>query len=64
MSELKPYLDSTPVAGDGPELRRRMERDGYLFIRRLLPADVLEALRLDLLRIARDGGWISRDNTL
>lgn len=64
MSELKPYLDSTPVAGDGPELRRRMERDGYLFIRRLLPADVLEALRLDLLRIARDGGWISRDAPL
>ncbi len=60
MSDVKPYLDSTAVAGDGPELHRRMERDGYLLIRRLLPTDVLEALRLACLRFSRDGGWVDR----
>ena len=64
MSDVKPYLDSTAVAGDGPELRARMDRNGYLFIRGLLPRDVLEDLRLDFLRIARDGGWVRRDARL
>ncbi len=64
MSDVKPYLDSTAVAGDGHELRARMDRDGYLFIRGLLPGDVLEDLRLDFLRIVRDSGWLRRDAPL
>ena len=64
MSDVNPYLDSTAVAGDGHELRARMDRHGYLFIRGLLPGDLLEDLRLDFLRIARDGGWLRRDAPL
>ena len=32
------FLDSTGLLGDGPGLRGRLDRDGYLFIRQLLPA--------------------------
>jgi len=55
---MKPFLDSTNVVGDGPELDRRMQRDGYLFVRGLLPADLLEDLRLQLLELALRGGWV------
>ncbi len=55
---MQPFLDSTDVLQDGAELQQRMTRDGYLFIRRLLPPAVVESLRLQILAIARDAGWI------
>ena len=60
---MQPFLDSTDVLNDGAELLRRAQRDGYLFLRELLPADDLEHLRMQLLEIARDGGWV-RQGTL
>ena len=54
------FLDSTSVLDDPPALRSRMHRDGYLFIRDLLPADELAALRLGFLAIARDYGWVQK----
>ena len=42
----------------------RAERDGYLFIRGLLPTDVLENLRMQCLEIARDAGWVKKDKPL
>jgi Phytanoyl-CoA dioxygenase (PhyH) len=57
---LPPFLDSTNVADDGPELGRRLERDGYLFVRGLLPrADVLD-LQRQFLEHADRGGWLDR----
>ena len=32
------FLNSTGLLGDGPGLRGRLDREGYLFIRELLPA--------------------------
>jgi hypothetical protein len=61
---MKPFLDSTDIAADGPELDRRMQRDGYLFIRGLLPADLLEDLRLQLLELAAAGGWVKAGTSL
>jgi hypothetical protein len=61
---MNPFFDSTDVADNGPELRKRMERDGYLFIRGLMPADKLESLRLQLLEIARRAGWVKKDAPL
>tara|TARA_B100001013_G_C24611861_1_gene443531 strand:+ start:818 stop:1831 length:1014 start_codon:yes stop_codon:yes gene_type:complete len=61
---MKPFLDSTDVVDDGPALKERMDRDGYLYIRELLPADELEDLRLQFLEIARDGGWVKKDSLL
>ena len=64
MTDPTPFLDSTAVAGDGPELSRRMQRDGYLFVRGLLPPEPLETLRLKFLGIARDAGWVARGEPL
>ena len=55
---MNPLLDSSDLLQDGLELYRRLQRDGYLFIRRLLPAQVLEQLRLDFLNIAGRDGWL------
>ena len=61
---MQPFLDSTDVVNDKPELRARAERDGYLFIRGLLPTDVLESLRMQCLEIAHDAGWVKKDSPL
>ena len=56
---MKPFLDSSGVINNGPELARRMKRDGYLFVRGLLPAEPLESVRMQFLEIAAANGWIS-----
>jgi hypothetical protein len=61
---MKSFLDATNLIYKGPELYKRIQRDSYLFIRGLLPADMLENLRLRLLKVARDGGWIKADTPL
>ena len=58
---MQPFLDSSDVVNDEIKLRERAERDGYLFIRGLLPTDVLESLRMQCLEIARDAGWVKKD---
>ena len=57
---MRQFLDSSPIANDGEQLKDRMERDGYLFIRGLLPAQVLEELRLQFLEIALQVGWLKK----
>lgn len=61
---MQPFLDSTDVVNDEIELRERAQRDGYLFIRGLLPTEVLESLRLQCLEIASDAGWVKKDTPL
>ena len=58
------FLDSTLLLDDPPALRARVQRDGYLFVRGLLPGRELEALRLHFLAIARDAGWVRADAPL
>ena len=55
---MKPFVDSTSVVSDGSELKRRMDRDGYLYVRSLLPGKLLEALRLRWLKILEQAGWL------
>lgn len=55
---LRPFTDSTSIAQDGPALAARIARDGYLFIRGLLPrAEVLE-VRRQFLDLAARGNWL------
>ena len=61
---MKPFLDSTDVVDERSELLRRIQRDGYLFIRGLLPNDELERLRMQLLEIALEAGWVKADTRL
>ena len=58
---IETFIDSTDIVDDAPALKARMERDGYLFIRGLLPAATLLDLRGQLLELAADGGWLASD---
>ena len=64
MSKARPFLDSTDVVGDTNELRVRFDRDGYLFIRGLLPVAVLDDLRQEFNKLLRGAGWIAADSPL
>jgi ectoine hydroxylase-related dioxygenase (phytanoyl-CoA dioxygenase family) len=56
------FLDSTNLLADDHALRARLDRDGYLFIRGLLPAPTILAVRERLLAKAAAGGWLDRDS--
>jgi ectoine hydroxylase-related dioxygenase (phytanoyl-CoA dioxygenase family) len=56
------FLDSTGLLGDGPALRARLDRDGYLFVRNLLPAQTILTVRERLLAKAAAGGWLDPDS--
>jgi hypothetical protein len=50
--------DSRDALDDLPELRARLERDGYLFLRGLLPRRVLEPLRDELAGVLARAGLV------
>ncbi len=58
MTAYSDFLDSTSVCADGAALKGRLERDGYLFIRGLLPRENVMAVRKRLLEKAAGGGWL------
>jgi hypothetical protein len=55
LGELK---TSNDARGDAPELRRRLDQDGYLFFRQLLAPDRLLILRREMLTVMQTGGWL------
>ena len=57
---MEPFVDSTRYVNDGLELRTRMNRDGYLYIRNLLPQQIIEELRLKWLGILGEAGWLKK----
>ena len=48
---MPPFLDSSAIAEDGAALAARMDSDGYLLLRRVLPAATVEALRKQVVHI-------------
>jgi ectoine hydroxylase-related dioxygenase (phytanoyl-CoA dioxygenase family) len=62
MSAMKQFLDSTPAFADTAELVVRLARDGYLFLRGVVPGDVIAALQAEVGAIARDAGWLAADH--
>ncbi|HET7558997.1 MAG TPA: phytanoyl-CoA dioxygenase family protein [Limnochordia bacterium] len=54
---LHPFVESAPDA-EPAALRERLERDGYLFIRGLLPQEVLLDLRRQALEVCCAHGWL------
>lgn len=63
-TDIKQFRESNDALGDPLELRRRIQKDGYLFIRKLHdPAELLE-LRLAILKVLRNCGWIPKDSDL
>ncbi len=55
------FLDSTHLLDDTIELRARMERDGYLYLRGILPLDLVDRARHAIVEVARGGGWVRAD---
>jgi hypothetical protein len=58
MKDYEDFADSSDIVGDGTALRARLDRDGYLFIRGLLPSPDVMAVRSRLLAKAAAGGWL------
>jgi hypothetical protein len=58
MENYPDFLDSRDLIENGAALRDRLKRDGYLFIRGLIPADTIRAVRSRLLAKAAIGGWL------
>jgi ectoine hydroxylase-related dioxygenase (phytanoyl-CoA dioxygenase family) len=58
---LRPFVDSTGIAGDGKALAARMARDGYLFVRGLVPPAEVAAVREDALAVVAEAGWLSAE---
>ncbi len=58
MEPYQDFRDSTALLSDGPALRARLDEDGYLFIRGLLPPETILNVRTRLLAKAAAGGWL------
>jgi hypothetical protein len=58
------FVDSTDLIPHGPALAERMRRDGYLFLRRLLPPDAIRPVQRQVAQIARTDGWLRPDRPL
>ena len=58
MDAVQDFLDSTDLMGNGPALAERLRRDGYIFLRGLLPRAAVLAVRRRLLEKAAAGDWL------
>jgi hypothetical protein len=58
---IAPFIDSSGLVADGAALVERMRRDGYLFLPGLLPPADVAAVQRQVGEIARDAGWLQRD---
>jgi len=56
---MQTFVDSTTIITDGPALAERMDRDGYLFIRGLVPAEDVRNVGAQFLDVAKSGGWLT-----
>ena len=61
---MQPFRVSNDALADAGELRRRMDDEGYLFIRGLQDPVALADLRLQMLAVMRQGGWIEEGTDL
>jgi hypothetical protein len=55
---MRKFEDSTELLMDGPALARRLHRDGYLFIRGLVPVEAVGEVGRQFLDVAAEGGWL------
>ena len=61
---MRDFVDSSDLIMDGPALGRRMERDGYLLIRQLLPREAIADLRRQCLDVVAARGWLRPDTPI
>jgi hypothetical protein len=56
-----PFVDSTDLTADGAALAERMRRDGYLFLRGLLPRGDVAEVQRQVGEVVRADGWLKAD---
>lgn len=61
--EFEPFVESD-ASDDAAQLRAAMERQGYLFFRRLVPADDVLVVRRAVLEQCAEAGWLDPDRDL
>ena len=55
---MQPFFDATPLRDNPEALRARMQQDGYLFLRNLLPADAVANVQRQVGALAQQAGWL------
>jgi hypothetical protein len=55
------FDDATPLLSAPQALRAQADRDGYLFFRKLLPAEIVLDLRRQLLQVLDQFGWLQQE---
>lgn len=55
---IDPLAESTSVLGDDAALRARIDADGYLYLPQLLPRELIQSIRAELLEILAQAEWI------
>lgn len=55
---MRDFVDSTDIVADGGALQERMARDGYLFIRGLVPGQAVAEAGRTFTEIVAEAGWL------
>jgi len=61
---MKPFTDSSDLLSDSDALAARVQRDGYLFVKGLLPRETVVDLRRQFLEIAAEADWLKPDRAV
>lgn len=62
--EIHPFVDSRDILQNGVALRRRMQEDGYLFVRGFFDRELVMGLRAQMLEIAAKHGFVDTTRPL
>ena len=61
---MKPFKESNKLLNDSSKLRKQLRDDGYLFFRGIIPKNEILQLRLQILEICQEAGWLRPDAKL
>jgi len=56
---MNPFVESQELILDAAALKTRLDQDGYLFIRHLIPRNTIENVRQQTLAPAKTAGWLA-----
>ncbi len=60
LTTYKPFTVSNDLLDEPIALRERLAADGYLFLKQVIDRKKLQSLRLDILHIFQDKGWLKQ----
>ena len=64
MADFAPFADSTELVGDSKALRARLDLDGYLYVRGLIPPETIDAVRGGFTSAMAAADWFLGDPEL